>query len=94
MTKYTDLTELSDVDEILISDEMSDAINKWKMMYKDRAPWVNDDVTSIGIPKSICQMLQMMVLSELEVEVQGNESKDSLASYMKNIIDEQKDGMK
>ena len=89
MTKYTDLTELSDVDEILISDEMSDAINKWKMMYKDKAPWVNDDVTSMGIPKSICQMLQMMVLSELEVEVQGNESKDSLASYMQNIIDEQ-----
>lgn len=89
MTKYTDLTELSDVDEILISDEMSDAINKWKMMYKNKAPWVDDDVTSMGIPKSICQMLQMMVLSELEVEVQGNESKDSLASYMQNIIDEQ-----
>lgn len=89
MTKYTDLTELSDVDEILISDEMSDAINKWKMMYKDRAPWVDDDVTSMGIPKSICQMLQMMVLSELEVEVQGDDSENSLASYMQDIIDEQ-----
>lgn len=89
MTKYTDLTELSDVDEILISDEMSDAINKWKMMYKNRAPWVDDDVTSMGIPKSICQMLQMMVLSELEVEVPGNEAENSLASYMQDIIDEQ-----
>ncbi len=89
MTKYTDLTELSDVDEILISDEMSDAINKWKMMYKNKAPWVDDDVTSMGIPKSICQMLQMMVLSELEVEVQGNNAENSLASYMQNIIDEQ-----
>lgn len=89
MTKYTDLTELSDVDEILISDEMSDAINKWKMMYKNRAPWVDDDVTSMGIPKSICQMLEMMVLSELEVEVKGSDAENSLASYMQNIIDEQ-----
>lgn len=89
MTKYTDITELSDVDEILISDEMSDAIQKWKLMYKNKAPWINDDVTSIGIPKSICQMLQMMVLSELEVEVPGNETENSLASYMQDIIDEQ-----
>lgn len=89
MTKYTDLTELSDVDEILISDEMSDAIQKWKLMYKNKAPWINDDVTSIGIPKSICQMLQMMVLSELEVEVPGNEAENSLASYMQDIIDDQ-----
>lgn len=89
MTKYTDITELSDVDEILISDEMSDAIQKWKLMYKNKAPWINDDVTSIGIPKSICQMLQMMVLSELEVEVPGNEAENSLASYMQDIIDDQ-----
>lgn len=89
MTKYTDLTELSDIDEILISDEMSDAIQKWKLMYKNKASWINDDVTSIGIPKSICQMLQMMVLSELQVEVQGNNAENSLASYMQDIIDEQ-----
>lgn len=69
MTKYSSITDLSDIDEVLISDEMSDAIQKWKLMYKNEAPWIDSEVSSMGLPKSICQMLQMMVMCELEVDI-------------------------
>ena len=69
MTKYSSITDLSDIDEVLISDEMSDAMQKWKLMYKNEAPWIDSEVSSMGLPKSICQMLQMMVMCELTVDI-------------------------
>lgn len=69
MTKYTDITDLVDIDEVLISDEMSEAIQQWKLMYKNEASWIDSDVSSMGLPKSICQMLQMMVMCELTVDI-------------------------
>ena len=69
MTKYSSITDLSNIDEVLISDEMSDAMQKWKLMYKNEAPWIDSEVSSMGLPKSICQMLQMMVMCELTVDI-------------------------
>ena len=54
-----------------ISDTMMNSISLWKKMYKNKAPWVNDDtgVISIGIPKLICKAFKQQVLSEMKTDI-------------------------
>ena len=55
----------------VVSKEMEHAIDLWKDMYRDEAPWLDDvkGVYSLGIPKQVCQSLAMQVLAEMDVSV-------------------------
>ena len=48
---------MSDITDCAISDEMSDALELWKDIYKDESPWLSDvdGVYSLGLGKQICQ---------------------------------------
>ncbi len=35
--------------EVLISREMGEAMALWERLYKDRAPWKNEDVKSLNV---------------------------------------------
>ena len=54
-----------------ISQDMQDAIDLWRQMYKDNSPWLDDDagIYSLGLAKQICKELQQQVLSELETHI-------------------------
>ena len=81
-----------------ISDTMMKSISLWKKMYKNKAPWVNDDtgVISIGIPKLICKAFKQKVLSEMktdiidsnistEVDNDKQEETKTRADYLNNV---------
>ena len=81
LVKYKTVQDTVDGDSVYnISDRMQDAIDKWKSMYKDEAPWLNDDtgIYSLGIPKLICSSLAAQVLSEMKlvINIPGVDSTD------------------
>lgn len=63
--------EASDIGTSAISDEMSNAIELWRDIYKDESPWLDDEkgIYSLGLGKQICQSIQQQVLSEIETSI-------------------------
>jgi len=81
-----------------LSETMIKAISLWKKMYKNKAPWVNEEagVISIGIPKLICKAFKQQVLSEMktdiidpnistEVSEDKQEETETRADYLNNV---------
>ena len=89
MVSYKSIADTVDVSMFTISDEMSDAIELWRDMYKEKAPWLNEDdgVYSLGIPKTVCQELASYVLSEMESHIvaPGQEDIDHDESKSANV---------
>ncbi len=71
--------------DIAISNKMSTAINLWDKMYKDEAPWLNDNVISTGLPAAISRELATSTLVEFESEITGSKRADFLAEKYKKI---------
>ena len=71
MVGYKTIIDAYDLEGSAISDEMSDAIDLWKDIYKDKSPWIDDvkGVYSLGLGKQICQTMQQQVLSEMETSI-------------------------
>lgn len=71
MVGYKSVTDAFDLSESVVSDVMSDAMDLWKKMYKDKSPWLSEleGITSLGIAKLICQILQQQTLSEMETSI-------------------------
>jgi Phage portal protein, SPP1 Gp6-like. len=69
---YDDIDSTLDEDTlVLISEEMQDKIDLWRDAYKDVPPWYSpsDGVYTLSIPKAICQLLQLTVLSEMNTNI-------------------------
>ena len=64
MMGYKTITDAFDLNDSAVSDEMSDALELWKDMYKDESPWLDDlkGIYSLGLPKQICQSIQQQTL--------------------------------
>lgn len=69
MVGYKSVSDtINDVQIYSISEDMRNAINTWKDVYKDEAPWLDEEtgIYSLGLGKEICQSLQQQVLSEMK----------------------------
>ena len=42
MMGYKSITDAFELDESVVSDVMSDSMDLWKAMYKDKSPWLNE----------------------------------------------------
>lgn len=71
MVGYKSITDAFNIQDDTVSDDMSDAMELWKDMYKDEPPWEDEQkgIFSIGLPKLICQSMQQQVLSEIETSI-------------------------
>lgn len=71
MIGYKSITDAFELNDNTISDEMSDAFELWKSIYKDESPWLDEDkgIYSLGLGKQICQSLQQQTLSEMETSI-------------------------
>lgn len=99
LEKMLGYKESSDITECAISDEMSDAMDLWKKVYKDESPWLDevDGIYSLGLGKMICQSVQQQVLSEMETSITEPGKEDEVdndkieeadttrATYLNNI---------
>lgn len=69
MVAYKDIsTTISGEDTYSLSDEMSEAIELWKNMYKDESPWLSeeDGIYSLGLPQTICNEFSTLILDEVK----------------------------
>lgn len=71
--------------DVAISSKMSTAINLWEKMYKDEAPWLDENVISSGLPAAISRELATATLVEFESEITGSKRADFLAEKYKKI---------
>ena len=74
-----------DVD-IAVTNKMAKAIDLWCEMYENRAPWLNDKVTSLNLPNAIAGEFARLVTLELESEITGNDYlNEQYQTFLKGI---------
>ena len=72
MGAYKDISEtVENVNVYTVSDAMTDSLDTWKSVYKDKSKWLSDEegVYSLGLGKQICEAMQIQVLAEMESSV-------------------------
>lgn len=69
--------------EIAVSMEMELKIQRWGQMYKNEAPWINDDIKSLELPSAIANEFVRLTIAEFNSNITGG----ARASYIKNIYD-------
>lgn len=67
--------------EIAVSTEMELKIQDWGRMYKNEAPWINDDIKSLELPSAIANEFVRLTMSEFNTDITGG----ARASYIKKI---------
>ena len=67
--------------EIAVSTEMELKIQDWGRMYKNEAPWINDDIKSLELPSAIANEFVRLTMSEFNTDITGS----ARASYIKKI---------
>lgn len=83
--KNTDISKAFGVD-LIISDEMNNAIQRWDNISTGRPPWKNpeDDVKTINMAKHISDTRAKLTVLDIGIAVSGS----SRADYLQGIVDE------
>lgn len=84
MFNTTDIAKDFNID-ISTSDEMLSAIEKWSNIYNSRAPWLNEEVKSLHVAKTICEKVAKAVTIELKTKVDDKEIDKVYQRFIKNI---------
>lgn len=79
--RYENIQKAMGVD-IAISKKMSTAIYQWGKLYTNEAPWIKDDIKSLGLPAAICTEMARLVTMESEIKISGSARADMIAAYM------------
>lgn len=66
---------------VAVSLEMEDKIQKWGQMYKNKAPWLNEDIKSLELPSAIANEFVRLTMAEFKTNITGG----TRANYIKNI---------
>lgn len=71
MFEKENINEALNINSTIISEPLTNAIEKWRQMYKDESPWLNEKngVYSLGLAKQICREIQQQVLSEIDTRI-------------------------
>lgn len=71
-----------------ISSEMKNAIELWEAMYKNRSPWLDDNIHSLGLAGMIASEKARTATIEMEIKVTGeSERADLMRDVVKKIDD-------
>lgn len=76
----------------VVSDKMRTAIELWEKMYKDEAPWLNEQVHSLGLPSLIASEKARMATIEMEIKVTGDSERATFVrDTFKQVTDSVRD---
>ena len=89
MVGYKSITDAFELDDSVVSDAMSDSMDLWKSMYKDKSPWLDEHkgVYSLNLAKQICQSFQQQTLSEMETSITEPGVDDETDEDKDDVID-------
>lgn len=73
--------------EVDMSMEMQSKINLWAQMYRDKAPWIdNDKMFSLNLPSAIASEFARLTTLEMKTEITGSPRADYLNDSYKKFI--------
>lgn len=84
MFNTTDIAKDFNID-ISTSNEILSAIEKWSNIYNNKAPWLNEEVKSLHVAKTICEKVAKAVTIELKTKVDDKEIDKIYQRFIKNI---------
>lgn len=84
MFNTTDIVKDFNID-ISTSNEMLSAIEKWSAIYNSKAPWLNEEVKSLHVAKTICEKVAKAVTIEFKSKVDDKEIDKVYQRFIKNI---------
>lgn len=59
-----------------VSSEMQNALDLWNLIYKNKSPWINENVKSLNLGKAIAQEFARLITIEMKSKVKGSERAD------------------
>lgn len=84
MFNITDIAKDFNID-ISTSNEILSAIEKWSNIYNSKAPWLNEEVKSLHVAKTICEKVAKAVTIEFKSQVEDKEIDKVYQRFIKNI---------
>lgn len=84
MFNTTDIAKDFNID-ISTSNEVLSAIEKWSNIYNNKAPWLNEEVKSLHVAKTICEKVAKAVTIEFKTKVDDKEIDETYQRFIKNI---------
>lgn len=84
MFNTTDIAKDFNID-ISTSDEVLSAIEKWSNIYNGKAPWLDEEVKSLHVAKTICEKVAKAVTIEFKTKVDDKEIDKTYQRFIKNI---------
>jgi A118 family predicted phage portal protein len=84
MFNTTDIAKDFNID-ISTSNEMLSAIEKWSAIYNSKAPWLNEEVKSLHVAKTICEKVAKAVTIEFKSQVDDKQIDKIYQRFIKNI---------
>ena len=70
----------------VVSPQMNSALQLWSLMYANQAPWLNEGVTSLGLPVSISSEIARMATIEMKVEISGSPRAEFLCEQLEKLL--------
>lgn len=69
--------------DLPVSDEMTEAIELWSLMYRDKAPWLDENTKSLNLASAIASELARLATIEMKSEITGTEdTNNKRAKYL------------
>lgn len=84
MFNTTDIAKDFNID-ISTSNEILSAIEKWSNIYNGKAPWLNEEVKSLHVAKTICEKVAKAVTIEFKSQVDDKQIDKIYQRFIKNI---------
>lgn len=84
MFNTTDIAKDFNID-ISTSNEVLSAIEKWSNIYNNKAPWLNEELKSLHVAKTICEKVAKAVTIEFKTKVDDKEIDKTYQRFIKNI---------
>lgn len=73
--------------DVIVSDEMSRAIDLWFSLYVGNAPWLTEDNRSLGLPAIIASELARLTTLEMQVSVSGSPRAEYINEQLDDVLD-------
>ena len=67
--------------DIAVSTELELKMQRWEQMYRNEAPWLDDDIKSLELPSAIANEFVRLTMSEFNTNITGG----ARASYIRDV---------
>ena len=69
-----------------VSEQMTSAIRQWDLLYRDKPPWLSDEVKSLNIAGAIASETARLVTIEMQSDISGSARADYLNEVYQTVM--------